>query len=815
MDRVIPLVLDVALKGTLLLAIAWLATFALRRRSAALRHGIWTSAVLAHLLLPAGALILPAWHLPLPAASAWLARALPTTPAQSGSGAPTPNGDTGTRSGPTDSLAVASAKPSAMWPESSMVGDTTQQQASSSVTPAASLDVVRQHPVLAIWLAGCVIVLASLMTGTIGVWRLARRSTRVQDGGWLGLTQRLADRLDISRPLTLRQGADLGVPVTFGVVYPVVLLPPDADAWDAEQRREVLVHEMAHVRRLDALTQLIAQIVSAVFWFSPLVWVGLSHMRREREHACDDVVLHEGTRASRYADDLLTMVRALGTPSHRRTRPAFAALAMARRSEFEGRMLAILEPNHDRRPLHTRGTTMLALTVAALTMTLAAAQLQTPSPATTVAASNAAGAASPRTGSPTHSTISAADAPARSTTGLVISSDTARTSDTVAQAIASDRCDLARGETGNTSTHTHIDSDNDASRRIDLQITQNGRCLEAVIHGAVRFSEDEQRVTRVPFDGLVMLRERRPDMDRRVRYVGSAEGTIEGEFTSNGTRRDIQSAAEWIAAVLPEVLRESGVDVEARVSRVRRTSGIDGVLEMIDETRSASSKRAHYIALLTMSGISETDMELVMRRATRSLASSPGDLRVVLETVPTRARRTPRVRAAMESAIGSMTSDGDRRTLLIQYAARGERDMLVVSLRGVRMIDSDGDKRDVLLTATAATLRSHDPELQDAYFDAWKTMQSDGDRAAVLMSAAPYGHTGSDLTYAILRAVRAIRSDGDATRVLITVAGQRLITTPALRAAYLEAARGLSSSGDQARAISALIATTSDTSPPR
>jgi beta-lactamase regulating signal transducer with metallopeptidase domain len=177
------------------------------------------------------------------------------------------------------------------------------------------------------------------------------------------------------------RGDRLGVPVTWGIVYPVVLLPEDADEWPEERRRYVLVHEMAHVKRLDALTQLVGQVALALFWFNPLMWAAVRRMQLEREHACDDYVLLHGTQPSRYAADLLEMVQSLGTPAHRAAQPAFAALAMARRSEFEGRMLSILDPVLDRHPLHRGRTLMSALATLLIIVPLAALQPYRPAPA--------------------------------------------------------------------------------------------------------------------------------------------------------------------------------------------------------------------------------------------------------------------------------------------------------------------------------------------------------------------------------------------------------------------------------------------------
>src|SRR5436305_1993409 len=156
-----------------------------------------------------------------------------------------------------------------------------------------------------VWLIGARGIFGRFVAGTLVVSRLARRSERVEDGRWLSLAQHVAIRLGVARPMTLLRSGRFEIPVTWGIVYPVVHLPDNADDWTDERRRYVLVHEMAHVKRVDAFTQLVAQLVLAAFWFDPFVWLAAHRMRVEREHACDDYVLREGTPASTYAADLL------------------------------------------------------------------------------------------------------------------------------------------------------------------------------------------------------------------------------------------------------------------------------------------------------------------------------------------------------------------------------------------------------------------------------------------------------------------------------------------------------------------------------
>jgi beta-lactamase regulating signal transducer with metallopeptidase domain len=232
-------------------------------------------------------------------------------------------------------------------------------------SPASTISLT---PIVAVgWLIFTFLLLTRLAVANARVSAWQRSAMPVQDLRWLALLARLTRQYDIRRPVVLLESDATDVPVTWGVVYPVILVPSN-DAWDEEQRAAVLTHELAHVKRFDALTQQLAQVALALLWFHPLVWVAVRRMRLEREHACDDFVLASGARASRYADELLGLARRLSRP----TAPAAAALAMARRSELEGRLLAILDPGVRRSAVRRARVAVLAALVLALAMPLAA-----------------------------------------------------------------------------------------------------------------------------------------------------------------------------------------------------------------------------------------------------------------------------------------------------------------------------------------------------------------------------------------------------------------------------------------------------------
>ena len=161
------------------------------------------------------------------------------------------------------------------------------------------------------------------------------------------------------------------MPMTWGWLRPVVLLPSDSVGWPEDRRRVVLMHELAHVKRWDCLTQQFAQVSCAAYWFNPLSWWASMRMMEEREKACDNLVLLAGREPSEYAGHLLALVR------ERRSQRgvSMAAVAMARGANLEGRLRAILDPRATPRILSHWTAAAVLLVAGTVVVSLAGARL--------------------------------------------------------------------------------------------------------------------------------------------------------------------------------------------------------------------------------------------------------------------------------------------------------------------------------------------------------------------------------------------------------------------------------------------------------
>lgn len=369
------LISELAVKASLVLTAAAVLSWFLRRASAATRHLIWTSALVMVLALPLCSLVLPAWHVPLmtlaPVAET-VAQSQPATPAP---------GDAASEI--STSAARHSNRPQPLTghlgegPSNSLSGGPSASRAVHALggpKPVASqageggIDWIAL--LLAIWIGGAVLTILRLTLGVIGLWIVESRTRSVLSREWIDLTFALSRQLGLTRPVRLLQSRRATMPLSWGWVRPVVLLPVDATTWPLERRRIVLLHELAHVKRRDCLTQMLAQIVCAAYWFNPLVWFAASRLRAERERACDDLVLSAGTRGADYADHLLEIARAFRSGGF----PSWATVAMAKPSQLEGRLLAILDPTRRRRAWPRWACAAAVASVAAVALPIAALQ---------------------------------------------------------------------------------------------------------------------------------------------------------------------------------------------------------------------------------------------------------------------------------------------------------------------------------------------------------------------------------------------------------------------------------------------------------
>lgn len=332
----IGLLAEASLKGLVLLLAAAAILRVSSGMSAAERHLVWVLSLGSLLVLPLLTRALPRWDIAMSAPATLVTAAEPTW------------------SGATPLEVISSS------------GSIVVRPAMQGSAPAM---LSWRTAVLVVWASGAAWLLALLALALGRAAWMTLRARPLREGPCADAVALLARRLGLRRPPKLIEAAGSAMPMTWGVFRPVILIPRGAERWPAARVEAVLVHELAHVRRWDLLTQVVMQVACALYWFNPLVWVALRRLRLESEKACDDLVLKAGVRPSAYADHLIAFARAIRGDRGL----ALASSSIAEPSQLPSRIRALLEEERDRRGVSARMLSFTILVVGALSAAVAAA----------------------------------------------------------------------------------------------------------------------------------------------------------------------------------------------------------------------------------------------------------------------------------------------------------------------------------------------------------------------------------------------------------------------------------------------------------
>ncbi|HJP58538.1 MAG TPA: M56 family metallopeptidase, partial [Gemmatimonadaceae bacterium] len=344
MTPLTPFATDVLLRVTLVLAVFGAAGYALRNQTAALRHLVWSLAIVGCVAVPIISAVNPF--------------TLALLPVRSSSVSPTPDVQRIDRFASEPAQTNARAEASAMNARADGA-----REVPAPLTTTAETTPSRNVPwttlLLIAWLVGTLTFMLRYLAGLAAIRRVVAAAVPAPVP-WATQAAAIAERFGVKRTPRLLISDETEMPFAFGVTRPVIVLPELSSDWTDERRQAVLMHEVAHFSRGDITMNALSQLARALYWFHPLAWLAAHRLRVEGERASDDVVLRGGALPSDYAEHLLAIVRSFG-----RALPA-PALAMARCSDFEGCLLAILEPRERGALSRARAFGVAALAVAVL-----------------------------------------------------------------------------------------------------------------------------------------------------------------------------------------------------------------------------------------------------------------------------------------------------------------------------------------------------------------------------------------------------------------------------------------------------------------
>ncbi|WP_448700706.1 M56 family metallopeptidase [Mucilaginibacter sp. AW1-3] len=178
-------------------------------------------------------------------------------------------------------------------------------QVAEDAAKAINIDLYLPY-LVTFWLIGIALNSARLLWGWRSIYQVKHNTSNANV--LAGSVEKLRRLLKIRKNVEAFVSAHVDVPCIIGYFKPVIILPAAViTQFSAEQIQSILIHEMAHIRRNDYFVNMLQQIIGIVFFFNPFTLLINRIIYSEREHCCDDLVLHITGQPLVYAQTLLQL----------------------------------------------------------------------------------------------------------------------------------------------------------------------------------------------------------------------------------------------------------------------------------------------------------------------------------------------------------------------------------------------------------------------------------------------------------------------------------------------------------------------------
>ena len=119
---------------------------------------------------------------------------------------------------------------------------------------------------------------------------------------------KVAREIGITKKISVWISHHIDVPATIGFIKPVILIPlASINNLSCHQLEAIILHELAHIKRNDYITNLMISVIETILFFNPFVVLLSNIIKRERENCCDDFVLQYRYDPHSYASALLRL----------------------------------------------------------------------------------------------------------------------------------------------------------------------------------------------------------------------------------------------------------------------------------------------------------------------------------------------------------------------------------------------------------------------------------------------------------------------------------------------------------------------------
>lgn len=331
---------------------------------------------------------------------------------------------------------------------------------------------------------------------------------------------------------------------------------------------------------------------------------------------------------------------------------------------------------------------------------------------------------------------------------------------------------------------------------------ETGRCkLMIDMDGQIQFLEDETGVAGLSRRAHLEIEEKLDGVRRRVEFRPGADGRPEIRWELNGKTADYDAAArEWVALMIPQIFRMTGIQAEERVGRFLASGGPAAVFEEIELIQGDRVQRLYFVQLMEQVDLTQQQAGRWLRMAGAEIGSDY-ELAETLAVLPAGELASPEIQEAFVVAAGSIGSDYEMRRTLQRLLSQERLSTTVLDplLAAAKTIGSDYECTE-LLVAIARQVPAGDP-LPTSYYEVAASIGSDYEMRRALSQVAERP-MGEEALSSVLAAAREIGSDYELAELLVELIRRQGVPA-GVRADYEAAVETIGSRYERDRVLDA------------
>ena len=677
-------------------------------------------------------------------------------------------------------------------------------------------------PVLLIfvWAIVCLLQLARI---SVGWMRLNRIKRNAKDLPWAVQTRavQLSHRISLARLVRVAQSNEVNSPVAAGLTTPTILFPIGYyEKLSADEMDMILIHELVHLKRRDDWMRLIQSVVAAAAFFNPAIhWIN-RQLELEREIACDERVVSITRQRKKYARFLARLARLSGDVQQ----PALMQNVVLSKKQIYRRFEMLFSRESSKST--SSNIRKAAILVACLVFSVSIIQVApvVALPETVMTYTEMADSIDSLIGSISSGQESAQTTLAEPTAASKdLSAPQNGNNDLVGESPSTqpDQADpILLASAGEDERHRRGIISRSANAISDLfggtehgfssELTDDGeskvvwsdgnRKVQARMYGKIEFTDTEDDIKSISHEGYFEISERIGSSKHELEVEPGKDGELRYKYLRNGKKTDFDNEGkEWLAKLLPEIFRETGIGAEQRVARMLKVGGVDAVIDEMELINSDYVTRVYFGELVEQGNLDSSNLNRILKLAAESMKSDYEKAELAITIASFGIDDNGLVKPYVD-LVKTLDSDYEIRRVLSELSMTDPIDNAVLAdiLDIASQMSSDYETAELLIEMAPPSRT--DEKLRTAYVNAVRKIHSDYDKHRVLSALGTNYETDNALIVDLLQIASEMSSDYEKAELLIELS-RKSGTDAQLYLAYLDAAATLDSDYDAKRVL--------------